>query len=126
MDIIDQRISTMNNLLDRVAAGQTLLMTDGTPSGCYGMVEAIPTVGGYQFAARTVCSRGLGSGAYFSLDSRDDLIEHVLLMLDHAERKTPAMQAFFAKRQIATPAPLKLELQTPENTPLTFHMIGRA
>lgn len=126
MDLIEQRISTMENLLGKVAAGRTLLMTDGTPNGCFGMVEAIPTAGGYQFAARTVCSRGLGSGAYFALDRREDLIEHVLLMLDHAERKTPAMQAFFAKRGITTPAPLKLELQTTENTPLTFRMIGRA
>lgn len=117
-----ERSNRMKSLLDNVINGDTLLLTDGTAGGCRGMINTTTDAYGVMFTIRTVTNNGfeLGRPKYFDLDKRDELIAHAIHILQDAEGPCRPAEEFFQQQGIPAPAPLNIELQTADNTPLAF------
>ena len=117
MDITAKRIEDLSAMVGKCIGGEIILIGDNTSSGVFGLIEFIPTAGGFQFGLRQVTMTGTGSGQYFQVGQEDDLIIAAIQMIDYAERPHPLTQKLIAEGRMKKPEPLGFHFLTEQNVP---------
>lgn len=125
MDLTSKRIDKLSQMLPSLITDHDAIMiSDGTGSGTFGMIQLMPTIGGIQYGLREVSYRGTGSGQYFQPGQEDDLIIAAIQMIDDAERPHPLTQKLIAEGRMKKPEPLDFHFLTEENMPTALRRMG--
>ena len=117
-DVISYRIEKIESLLKDCVSGTPIMISDGTASNTFGMIEFIPTAGGMQYGLRRVTMTGTGSGLYFQIGQEEDLVVAALQMIERVEQPHPFTQKLIAEGRMKKPEPLSFYLLDESNMPL--------